>query len=170
MILLRVQIILDNFLATISKGQSCGQNVSIVAQRAVALPFIISAKKHSPSENGFQLMAHFQAFFFSLRVELETFSALSFQSSVLHSSGFPIHVWVLYPGQVLWGDVGSEPNPRSKYEVLRSNPSPFDWLAGLQTTAPRCQGCKYILQKGSIFRPLTMRVPDVMKNSHRRNS
>ncbi len=63
MILLRVQIILDNFLATISKGQSCGQNVSIVAQRAVALPFIISAKKHSPSENGFQLMAHFQAFF-----------------------------------------------------------------------------------------------------------
>ena len=63
MILLRVQIILDNFLATISKGQSCGQNVIIVAQRAVALPFIISAKKHSPSENGFQLMAHFQAFF-----------------------------------------------------------------------------------------------------------
>ena len=39
MILLRVQIILDNFLATISKGQSCGQNVNIVAQRAVALPF-----------------------------------------------------------------------------------------------------------------------------------
>ena len=49
----------------------------------------------------FQLMAHFQAFFFSLRVELETFSALSFQSSVLHSSGFSIRVRVLYPEQVL---------------------------------------------------------------------
>jgi hypothetical protein len=65
MILLRVQIILDNFLATISKGQSCGQNVSIVAQRAVALPFIISAKKHSPSENGFSSSWHIFRHFFS---------------------------------------------------------------------------------------------------------
>ena len=43
----------------------------------------------------------FSGIFFSLRVELETFSALSFQSSVLHSSGFSIRVRVLYPEQVL---------------------------------------------------------------------
>ena len=55
MILLRVQIILDNFLATISKGQSCGQNVKYKAQRAVALMFLIffPSKKHSWLENDF---------------------------------------------------------------------------------------------------------------------
>ena len=63
-------------------------------------------------------MAHFQAFFFSLRVELETFSTLSFQSSVLHSLGFPLRIRVVHPEQVLLGDVGSGLNsPRSEYEV-----------------------------------------------------
>ena len=43
---------------------------------------------------------------FSLRVELETFSALSFQSLVLNSSGSPT-VRVLHLGSTLYGDVGS---------------------------------------------------------------
>ena len=60
----------------------------------------------------------FSGIFFSLRVELETFSTLSFQSSVLHSLGFPLRIRVVHPGQVLLGDVGSGLNsPRSEYEV-----------------------------------------------------
>jgi putative Mn2+ efflux pump MntP len=67
MILLRVQIILDNFLASISKGQSCGQNVKYKAQRAVALMFLIFS--HLKNTRGLKMIspAHgtFSSRFFS---------------------------------------------------------------------------------------------------------
>ena len=77
------------------------------------------SRKHSPSENVETPRFHssFSGIFTPWGSRLSS-SALSFESSVLHSLGFPIRVRVLHPGQVLWGDVGSGPNsPRSEYEV-----------------------------------------------------
>ena len=105
--------------------KDCFRSKSVVdnAQRAVAFAFwFIFSKKTlavwgclAPS----YVFEHFQTHFFSiLRVEFVPFSALIPFILVLHSSGFPILVRVVHPGQILWGDVGSGPNSRrSECEV-----------------------------------------------------
>ena len=87
-------------LSSYLQGWFQTKSVTNNAQWAVALPFIISAKKHSPSGNGFPSSWHvFRLTFFSpLGVEFVPFSALIPFILVLHSLGFPILVRVLKPG------------------------------------------------------------------------